>query len=187
MKGKKQPTLKQIFIAFCSHGKGMKSERMDGATFVKCLKDSNAITRSTTADFVFAKLVEKGQRNKMGYHSMRSTNAIDFVEFKQALQQVADKDKTSYDALKAKILAQGGPAKTLIKSAPRKSHAMTRSSTVDDKQGLADTQKRMMIAKGTDRAVRGRKKGGRKLVEQGKLKKGSPKPPPARLDRSKTT
>merc|ERR1711964_871958 len=95
-------SLKEIFIKFCSFGKGNIAKLMDGRTWVKCLKDSGVINikdgiSSTTADLTFAKIVNRGKRK------------IGFVQFKKGLQELANRSSVSYDDIEGKILAKGGP------------------------------------------------------------------------------
>jgi len=93
--------LEEIFISFCSFGKGNASKLMSGNLFTKTLRDSNVFKqtklRSFDADLTFAKIVAKGKK-KIGYS-----------KFVKALAEMAKRGKTTKEALVSLIIAKGGP------------------------------------------------------------------------------
>jgi len=94
--------LREIYVAFCSFGKGDEYKLMDGRTFAKILKDSKIIAKKSKistidADIVFAKIVTKGKRK------------ITYLTFVKGVKELAKKSKQEAEPLFEKILDAGGP------------------------------------------------------------------------------
>ena len=87
--------LQQIFKSFCG-----KESTMDGKSFAKFAKDTKLIDKkfsTTDVDLLFAKVKSGSERR------------ITFEQFKNALQQIAAKKGVDVEAMKAALLAAGGP------------------------------------------------------------------------------
>ena len=100
---KKNADFKALFIKHCSFGKGNKMvEVLDGAAFVKCLKHSNLITpklTTTSADILFTKSKEKGQRT------------IKWVQFLEALALCAGALGKTFEEVADAVMEAGPPKK----------------------------------------------------------------------------
>merc|ERR1712098_10986 len=94
--------LKEIFVAFCSFGKGDAKKTMDGKTFTKVLKDSKIIGKqlgvtTTDADLVFTKIKVQGKR------------LIGYVTFKKGIKEIATRKRVDATDLVELVIASGGP------------------------------------------------------------------------------
>ena len=100
---KKNADFKALFVKHCSFGKGNKVvDVLDGAAFVKCLKHAKLIgpkCSTTSADIIFTKSKEKGQRT------------IKWTAFLNALAQVAGVLGKTFEEVADSII-EAGPPKT---------------------------------------------------------------------------
>jgi len=106
--GEPAANLEELFSRFT-----LGQPDMDSRTLVKVAKDCKIIGKKVTTtdcDLVFSKVKAKGSQR------------INYNQFEKAIEEFANKQKTSFEDLTAKICAIGGPTYTGTKAEAVKYH-----------------------------------------------------------------